>query len=194
MKKKFNTRKFAIIAVLTAITLFLAVTPWGIISIPPANMSFLCLPVLLGTMLCGLKTGLFLSAIFGVSSLVKAFTAPSLLIAPLLGESPVLVVIMTVGARLLIPVFAWLVYRAFENKNAVAKGFGTGISALVGSLTNTVCYLGMMLLFYTMVGLDSAAVLSVVAGVGALNGSLEAAAAVIICTPVVIAVKKARLV
>lgn len=125
---------------------------------------------------------------------MKAFTAPSLLIAPLLGESPVLVVIMTVGARLLIPVFAWLVYRAFENKNAVAKGFGTGISALVGSLTNTVCYLGMMLLFYTMVGLDSAAVLSVVAGVGALNGSLEAAAAVIICTPVVIAVKKARLV
>ena len=191
--KKINTRKFAVVAVLTAITLFLAVTPWGIISIPPANMSFLCLPILIGTMLCGLKTGMFLSAIFGISSLVKAFTAPSLLIAPLLGESPVLVVIMTVGARILIPVFAWLVYRAFEKKGK-AIGLGTGLSALVGSLTNTVCYLGMMLLFYTMVGLDSAAVLSTVAGVGALNGSLEAAAAIIICTPVVLAVKKAKLV
>jgi len=191
--KKINTRKFAVVAVLTAITLFLAVTPWGIISIPPANMSFLCLPILIGTMLCGLKTGMFLSAIFGISSLVKAFTAPSLLIAPLLGESPVLVVIMTIGARILIPVFAWLVYRAFEKKGK-AIGLGTGLSALVGSLTNTVCYLGMMLLFYTMVGLDSTAVLSTVAGVGALNGSLEAAAAIIICTPVVLAVKKAKLV
>ena len=44
-----------------------------------------------------------------------------------------------------------------------------------------------MLLFYTMAGLDSAAVLGVIAGVGALNGSLEAVAAVVVCTPVVIA-------
>lgn len=83
----------------------------------------------------------------------------------------------------MIPIFAHFVFKALRKheKTSIA------LSALAGSVTNTVFYLGLMLLFYTMAGLDSAAVLGVIAGVGALNGSLEAVAAVVVCTPVVIA-------
>ena len=54
-----------------------------------------------------------------------------------------------------------------------------GVAAAAGSLINTVFYLGLMLVFYSITGLDSAAVLGTIAGVGALNGSLEAVAAVL---------------
>jgi len=60
-----------------------------------------------------------------------------------------------------------------------------------GSLTNTVCYLGLMLLFYTMLGLDSGVVLGVIASAGAMNGSAEAVAAALLCTPIVLGVRAA---
>ena len=186
-KNSKKLRKLATTGILCGVMLFLAFTDVAVISIPPANMSFCCVPIIVGTLLCGLDTGIILSLIFGISSVVKAFTAPSVLVLPLMGVSPAYVIIMSVGARLLIPVFTHLVYKAFKKH----KKAGTAVSSLVGAVTNTVFYLGLMLLFYTMAGLDSAAVLGVIAGVGALNGSLEAAAAVIVCTPVVIALQNA---
>ena len=109
--KKMNTKTLAVTGVLAAITLFLGLTPYGIISIGPANMSFLCVPVAIGTLACGLKTGLLLGGIFGLTSLIKAFTQPSMLILPRLGESAAYVILMSVGARLVIPVCAHLVYK-----------------------------------------------------------------------------------
>lgn len=176
---------------MAAITLVLGLTPLGIIPIPPANMSILCLPVIIGTLTCGLGTGLILGGIFGITSVITAFTKPSLLVTPLMGVSPVYVILMSVGARLLIPVVVYYVHKAMTRKGGRNK-LGVGVAALAGSLTNTICYLGLMLLFYAMAGLDSAAVLSVIAGAGALNGSLEAVAAIVVSVPVIMAVNKLR--
>ena len=189
--KRTSVYTLAVNAILIGLMILLAFTPLGIIPIPPANMSLLCLPVIIGTIACGLRSGLVLGAIFGITSTIKAFTTPSALVVPLLGASPAGVVIMSIAARLLIPVVTWLVYKAFEKNNKNLH-VGTGVAALAGSLTNTVFYLGLMLLFYATSGLDSAAVLAVVGGVGALNGSLEAAAAIIVCTPVMAALRKMR--
>ena len=106
-----------------------------------------------------------------------------------MGASPVYVIIMSLGARLLIPVTVWLIDKAFK-KHVVA---GNIVSSAAGSLTNTVFYLGLMLLFYVMAGIDSATVLGVIAGVGALNGSLEAIACMVVCPPVVYALRKSFL-
>ena len=132
-----------------------------------------------------------LGAIFGITSVIKAFTEPSILVIPLLGASPAYVIIMSVGARLLIPLAVYFIHKRMTAKGRLKKT-GIGVAALAGSLTNTVFYLGLMLLFYVMAGLDSSAVLGVVAGVGALNGSLEAIAAVVISIPVVMAVNKSK--
>ena len=110
-------------------------------------------------------------------------------VIPLMGASPVYVIIMSLGARLLIPVTVWLIDKAFK-KHVVA---GNIVSSAAGSLTNTVFYLGLMLLFYVMAGIDSATVLGVIAGVGALNGSLEAIACMVVCPPVVYALRKSFL-
>ena len=182
-------RKLAVTGILAGIMLFLALTDIAVVSFGPANMSFCCVPIVIGTLICGLDTGMILGGIFGLSSIWKAFTAPSALVLPLMGESPVYVIVMSLGARLLIPVVVWLIDKAFKKHvNA-----GTFISSAAGSLTNTVFYLGLMLLFYCMAGLDSATVLGVIAVVGALNGSLEALACIIVCPPVVYALRKSFL-
>ena len=48
-----------------------------------------------------------------------------------------------------------------------------------------------MLLFYTLLGLNAGVVLGVIAGAGALNGSCEAVAAALLCTPIVLGVRRA---
>ena len=128
---------------------------------------------------------------FGLTSVIRAFTAPSLLVAPLLGASPVWVILMSLAARLLIPVAAHFVYRLVSGGGQTREKRAIGAAAAAGSLINTIAYLGLMLLFYALSGLSATAVLGTIAGVGALNGSLEAVAAVLVCVPVVLAVKKA---
>ena len=61
---------------------------------------------------------------------------------------------------------------------------------MAGTLTNTVFYLGLMLLFYILTSLDAAAVLGLIAGTGALGGGAEAVVAVLVTTPVVLALEK----
>ena len=189
--KKADVKKLAVTGILVGITLFLGLTPFGIIPIGPANMSFLAVPIVIGTIICGLPTGLLLGGIFGLTSLWKAFSAPSALVVPLMGESPVLVIVMSLVPRLLIPIVIWFVYKGVTKKGTLSKT-GTGLAAAAGALTNTVFYLGMMLLFYVLCGIDSEAVLVIIGGVGALNGSLEAVGAVIVSIPVVMALRKTK--
>ncbi|MBE5781038.1 MAG: ECF transporter S component [Clostridiales bacterium] len=186
-----NTKKMAQAGLLTAITLVLGLTPLGIIPIPPANVTIMHLPVIIGTLTCSLGVGLVLGAAFGLSSVYAAFTRPSALVAPILAESPLMVIVMSLGARLMVPVVVHLVYKAITKGDTVRQKTGVMAAAVCGSLTNTVCYLGLMLLFYTMLGLDSGVVLGVIASAGAMNGSAEAVAAALLCTPIVLGVRAA---
>ena len=98
---------------------------------------------------------------------------------------------MSLVPRLLIQIVIWFVYKGVTKKGTLSKT-GTGLAAAAGALTNTVFYLGMMLLFYVLCGIDSEAVLAIIGGVGALNGSLEAVGAVIVSIPVVMALRKTK--
>ena len=185
MKK--TTLRFTIAAMLAALTFVLGMTPIGIIPIPPANVTIMHIPVIIGTLVCGLKTGLLLGGVFGLTSSIRAFTAPSALIAPVMGVSPILAIFISVASRLMIPVVTYFVNKLISKKS---DKIAVPVASALGTITNTVCYLGLMLLTYVSFGIDSTTLLSVIGGVGALNGSCEAAAAVIICTPVVFAVRK----
>ena len=61
---------------------------------------------------------------------------------------------------------------------------------MAGSLTNTIFYLGLMLLFYVIMGINSEKVLTLIGGTGLIAGSLEAVANALITTPVVLALRK----
>ena len=67
-----------------------------------------------------------------------------------------------------------------------------GVAAACGSITNTILYLGSMLLFYKLCGIDSAKVLATIAAVAGGAGPAEAIAAAVICPPIVAAISKIR--
>ena len=192
--KNQKTINLTLTAAFFALILLLGMTPLGLIPLGFINVTILCVPVIVGTILMGLKVGLALGACFGLTSALSAFglslVPQSALAAALVAESPALVLVMCFVPRLLVPVTTHLVYRAV-SKGERSK-LGIVPAAIVGSLTNTVFYLGLMLLFYTLVGLDSTAILGLIGGTGLIGGGAEAVVAALLSTPILLALFKLK--
>lgn len=189
-----NTFHLTLTALFIALTLLLGMTPLGLIPLGFINVTILCVPVVTGTMLLGLKTGLGLGFCFGLASTLSAFglsmTPPSALAGALVARSPLLAIAMCLAPRLLVPLVTWGVYRGLGRgaQNVGAVPF----AAAAGSIANTVCYLGLMLLFYALTGLDHQSVLAIIGGTGLIAGGCEAAAAALLATPVLAALWKVQ--
>ena len=177
---------FVLTALFIALILLLGFTPIGMIPLGFIYVSILCTPVVVGTLLLGLKPGLLLGFSFGAVSAINAIVKPSALVAALMAASPALTMVMCFLPRLLVPTVAWLVYK-LVSRGEYAKKRAVPFAAVAGSLTNTILYLGMMLLFYVMMGINSEGVLTLIGGTGLIAGSSEAIVAALIATPVLAA-------
>jgi len=265
--KKVNVYHLILTALFIAIIVVLGLTPIGLIRLGFCNATTLCIPVLIGTVILGLKKGLVLGAAFGAVSAYGAFgTAPSALIEPLVAASPVLALLICFVPRLLVPVTASGAYHlvkkgkaapyviavlitalctfaainsfdTIETKiagmlfsgegeapvTALASGIAMAVTvgipaiwvivfsviiylyrvkskraldvpmaAAVGSLTNTVCYLGMIYFAYRLLGLDASAILGMLIGFGMFVGMIEAIIASVISSPVATALTRVK--
>jgi len=187
-------RNFVLTALFIALILLLGFTPVGMIPLGFIDISLLAVPVVIGTLLMGMKTGMVLGLCFATVSALKALGiigAPSGLVGPVAAASPLLAIVMCYAPRLLVPVFSYLTYKiAARGKEKNIKALP--VAAAVGSLTNTIFFLGLMLLFYVLLGLDSAAVLGIIGGTGLIAGSLEAVANAVVSTAVLSALWKLK--
>lgn len=180
-------------ALLTALMLVLSYTPLGFIPIGAISITIVHLPVLIGLMVQGLPTGLFLGTLFGLISLVRSLTPTGLLdpffLNPLISVLP----------RLLIPLAAWGVYRLAQRGLAGKRGAqhaAVAAGALCGSIVNTVGVLGMLYLLYgasiaEAMGIAQGAVGGVLFTVAVTNGIPEAIASMLLTPAVVLAVTRA---
>ena len=176
-------------ALMAALVVVLGFTPLGLIPLGFINVTTLCIPVIIGTLVLGLKPGLFLGSCFGLVSLYKAFQAPSALVLPIFQASVPLLVVMCMLPRLLLPISAHFTYLLCSRmKNH--KRWGIALAAIVGSLTNTLFFLGLMVLFYFWIGLDAPAIIGTVLSVAGIAGTSEAVVAAIIVSPLVVALQK----
>ena len=186
------TRQLTLTALFIALVVLLGLTPLGLIPLGFINVTILHIPVIIGALVLGLKGGLILGCAFGLVSTLRAFGIPlpaSALVSNLMAESPLLVVVMSMLPRLLVPLATCGLCRLLERRGA-RRSVALAASAVAGTLTNTVFYLGLMLLFYILTSLDAAAVLGLIAGTGALGGGAEAVVAALVTTPVVLALEK----
>jgi len=189
-----KTRHMAVTALFMALILLLGFTPLGIIPLGFINVTTLCIPVIIGTIVLGLKTGMILGLCFGTVSALSAFGivgTPSSLASVLVAASPVLALIMCFVPRVLVPVATHLMYKLVARGNTCSKA-ALPFAAVAGSLCNTIFYLGMMLLFYMMMGIEYANLLALIGGTGLIAGTSEAAVAAVITTPVVVALWKVQ--
>ncbi len=180
-------------ALLVALVFLFGMTPLGLIPLGFINITVLCVPVIIGTVTLGKSAGLMLGFCFGTASTLSmvgmSLTPPSALASALFAVSPLSALIMCYVPRLLVPLAAHgmlLLCGKIKTSNALTLS----LSAVAGSLTNTIMYLGLMLLFYAVNDLDAASVLTLIAGTGLIAGACEAAAAALITVPVVKALSK----
>jgi len=193
-----KTKRLVTISLLSGISFVLGFTPLGFIPIPPANATTMHIPVIIGAILEGPIAGMVIGLIFGVSSIIQALLRPNILsfafVNPLVSVLP----------RILIGLVSYYSYRlVFElfssNKEKGSKwrdSVSIGVSAALGTLTNTAGVLGMMYLLFadriaTAMGVAREAVGGVVLAIGLTNGIPEIIIAILITVGVIRAVKKA---
>ena len=204
MKNQTNRSKriqdMAFLSMFTALIFLLAFTPLGLIDLPVIKATILHVPVILGSILLGPKKGVFLGAMFGLSSLIKNTLMPSLSafvftpLIPVPGSdtgSPWALFVCFVP-RMLVGVTPWLVYTLFRR---LSRGHNPGmrvvslaLAAVVGALTNTALVMGSIGVLFAesyaaAQGIPVDALMGYILSIVAANGIPEAIVAVIL-TPV----------
>lgn len=166
-----NLVNLVTLALLMALIFLMGQTPLGLFRWDFCNVTLLVIPVAVGTLFMGLKYGVLLGLTFGATSFVSALLRPSTLVGTLMGASLPMVIVMTFLPRLMVPVVIHFVHKAMAHK---LEKTGLAVAAACGSLTNTILYLGLMLIFYMICGIDNTAVLTAIGATAGGAGPLEA--------------------
>ena len=158
---------------LSAVSIALFLTPFGYIPwVAGASLTVMHVPAILGAVLEGPMAGAIIGGIFGVTSLIKAATAP---------QGPIDVFftnpLVSVVPRILVGLLAWVAFKALGRKKVV---LGAAAAAIVGSLANSLFVLGSLVLL-------GALPLAAAASVFVANSFVEAALAAVLTVAVVAA-------
>lgn len=139
--KKIDVKKMAVVGILSAISIILSLTPIGNIPIGALNITTMHIPVIIGAILEGPVVGIIIGLIFGVTSLVRALTMPTLTNFVLLNP------LVSIFPRILIGIVAYYVFKIVlkASKKVSIASWASGITA---SLVNTIGVLGMIYLLY----------------------------------------------
>ena len=187
---KMNTRSLVTLALLIALVVILANTPIGYLNIGVISITLLCLPVIIGTLTLGILPGMIIGLAFAVTSFMLVTTDP--FAGYIMVNDGIWVLLPAIFLpRILIPT---TVHYTAQLLNKAPRPIRYGIAAAVGSLTNTVFFLGLLYLLWAtgfISGfLGDPDVLPFFLGIVGTNGVPEAIAAAIICPPILIALDK----
>ncbi len=130
------------LSLLLAILLVMAFTPLGYLHIGPLSVTFLVIPVVIGSLVLGLKAGAVLGLAFGITSLAQCFGLDPFGTA-LFGINPLYTVVFCLIPRVLVGVMAYLVFKMLEGKKLACYA-----ASAAGSLTNSVLVLGSIILLF----------------------------------------------
>ena len=182
------------LAMLVALLMIFCFTSIGFLKIGIVEITFNMIPVVIGAIVIGPAAGAFLGALFGAASFWQCF-GQSTFGTLLFGVNPFFTVLICFVPRILAGLLPGLIFRAMtKKKDNIAAYF---VSAAVGSLTNTVLFVGGFCLLFkdTMLGMASDNGLSPLAFIATaflLNASVELVANTAIVAAVSKAVTKAE--
>lgn len=111
-KQTLTSKKLTTAAILGAITIVLSLTPLGFIPLGLINATTMHIPVIIAAIIEGPVVGGLVGFIFGISSLIKAFTRPTPV--SFIFYNPIISVI----PRILIGVVSYYVYEAIKKADS----------------------------------------------------------------------------
>ncbi|MFV0362757.1 MAG: ECF transporter S component [Suipraeoptans sp.] len=194
-----NTRSRQIVqmtqlAVLIAILAILTLTGLGFITTGVVSITILHIPVIIGSLVLGPKLGGILGFAFGFLSMINATfrgaTPVDMMFTPAGGHGmPIQSLILVFVPRIILGILPALIFSLLSKwikKEAINAAIAAGLSTMV----HTVMVLGLLYFMFFSEMTFSEVIKTVFLTVIGLNGILEIAAAVIICSAVSIPLRR----
>jgi len=181
--ERSNVRRIVVSGALGAVSVVMAITPLGYLPwFGGASLTIMHIPVIIAAVLEGPIAGTAVGLVFGVTSLVKAATAPIGPLDPLFANP-----LVSVLPRLAIGFAAWGAFKLFRGK---LLPLAAGFAGAVGSIVNTILVLLALGLTASgqlsgVLGVETGALPAVLASIALSNGLVEAAAAAVFTSSVV---------
>jgi uncharacterized membrane protein len=175
MNNKNKTFRIVLLGMLSSIIIIQTTIPFlGYIPMGPLSLTFIQVTVIIAAIVFGMKEGAIIGGIWGIITFVRAFIAPTSLIAPIVFTNP----LVSVLPRILIGVVAAYAFHQLlsEKLNETVR---MSVAGVLGSLTNTVLVLGFIYLFYRVpyanfLKIDMDQLLPALLTIVATNGITEA--------------------
>ena len=192
-------KNITVYSVLIAIMVIMAFTPLGYIRIGTGiEITLMAIPVIVGISLSGLKGGLVLGAVFGITSLIQCF-GMSAFGATLLSINPIFTVITCLAPRLLMGLIAGGV-NDLMNKKKCKKALTYAVVSVLTPLLNTVFFVAFLMLLFGqsefILGLQSqmgtTGIWAFVIAMFGVNAGLEIALCLVAGTAICKAVEKVK--
>ena len=192
--KKSKASDVAILSIFIAIMVVVQLLSQIIYSVWPLPIvpTLLHIPVIIGSIVLGVRKGAFLGLVMGLISVITStiVTLPSsFMFSPLqpvpgTNHGSIWALVIAIVPRVLVGILPALVYRLAQNR------FGAGLAAFVGTATNTLLVLSFIFLFFHDVTKQTfgALLASIITG----NSIAEVIIAVILTMAIVPALSKAR--
>ena len=201
MKKKTDVRLLTELALLTAVLLVMNYTPLGYLKTPwGVEITFMVIPVAVGSLILGPMAGAFLGLVFGLTSFAQCFGASALGVI-MLQENPLGTFVCCVVNRVLVGLIPGLLYGQFKRSSRL-RGPGLALCCFLTPALNTLLYIaGNWMIFhdtwlnvsvttYGYTGGGGASLLIFMLGLVAVNGLAEAASSLVLGTAVCKALEK----
>ncbi len=180
-------------AVLASIVVLMAFTPIGYLRLGAVEMTFIMIPVAVGAITLGEKSGAFLGLVFGVSSFIQCF-GMSPFGAALFQINPIFTFIMCLVPRVLMGCLCGVIYKLLTKAN---KGIAVVIASFSAPVLNTLFFITSLMIFFGksdfIMGMRAGTenlMAFLIAFVG-FNGVMEIVTTTLIAPPVALAVEKA---
>lgn len=146
-----KTLKLTVYALFLAIMLVMGLVPGlGFIPTPVAGIVIIQVPVILASYFLGYKGGMFFGLVFGITSIINCFIQPDVFAAIIMNAGGIktigLMIICLVIPRVLIGLTTRATYDLVSRFDKT-RLLSMGLSAFIGTLTNTVFFLGAFYLF-----------------------------------------------
>ncbi len=175
-------------AIFATLIILMTFTPIGYIPIGPVKMTLLTLPVAVGSIVLGNRSGLILGTLFGLTSFYTCFGMDALGNA-LLGINPFLTFVMCVVPRVLCGFLPALIYKAVSKNGTKRTLFAIPLAGASVAIINTALFLGSMWLFFgsslsSLVGVAIDNIFMLFALFAGTNGLIEIAVNIVVGTAI----------
>lgn len=194
--------RLVLTALLTALIIVMAFTPLGYLKAGAIEITFITIPVIIGAVLLGPVGGLFLGAVFGITSFIQCFGMSTFGVA-LFSVSPLCTAIICIVPRVLMGWLTAVIFKAVSSKDKTSF-VQYLVASIAGPLLNTILFTGTLLLLFNNAPIiiqlkeqfGSTNVMAFAAAFVGVNGLIEAGVCAVLgtalCKALSVAMKKMK--